>query len=67
MKHIETKMLWIQGRLARGDFRLPKVGADENLADGLTKYVDGRKLDYHLRGVGYLVQSGRHEIAPKLD
>ena len=33
VRHLDTRELWIQERVARGDLRLKKVPGEENLAD----------------------------------
>ena len=64
VKHIETNQLWVQDSIAKGVFRLVKVGTLENLGDVLTKYVDRGRIERHLRNMGFVWESGRHELAP---
>ena len=46
---------------------MKKVGADENLADALTKGVDASAIQYHLEGVGIELREDRHSLAPALE
>ena len=52
VRHLDSRELWIQERVARGDIRLNKVAGEDNLADILTKHVDRKLLDKHLVGIG---------------
>ena len=47
-RHIQTKWLWIQERLAAQDFLLKKVGTEKNLADLMTKALSGLVVRKHL-------------------
>ena len=43
---------------------LEKVGGKSNLADGLTKFVDGKDLAIHVDGIDLENRTGRHTEAP---
>jgi hypothetical protein len=43
-KHIAAKFLWVQKRLALGDFKVEKVHTDSNPSDLGTKYHDTKRL-----------------------
>ena len=47
-RHIQTKWLWIQERMAAQDFILKKVGTDKNIADLMTKALSGSVIRKHL-------------------
>jgi len=47
-RHIQTKWLWIQERMAAQDFILKKVGTDKSLADLMTKALSGSVIRKHL-------------------
>ena len=47
-RHIQTKWLWIQERMAAQDFILKKVGTDKNLADLMAKALGGQVIRKHL-------------------
>ena len=38
IRHLETKWLWLQAQMAKGNIRLEKVASEENLADVPTKW-----------------------------
>ena len=66
IRHLDTRELWIQERVARGDIVIEKVRGEDNVADGLTKHVDKRKMDQYLSECGFEKRSGRHELSPAL-
>jgi len=66
MRHIETRYLWLQERVAKGHLRVHKVHTDDNVADFLTKAVAGNVLDRHLATLGFEFRSGRSEKAKRL-
>ena len=40
IRHLDTRELWIQERVAKGDIVIENVRGEDNVADGLTKRVD---------------------------
>ena len=66
VRHLDSRELWIQERVARGDIMIKKVRGEDNVADGLTKHVDKQKMDQYLRECGFVGRSGRHESSPTL-
>ena len=66
IRHLETRDLWIQERVARGDIMIEKVRGEDNVADGLTKHADKQKLDQFMSECGFEKRSGRHELSPAL-
>ena len=67
IRHIETSQLWLQQKVLEGKLVVSKVKGEDNLADALTKPVDGKLLADHLVRVGSIVCEGRHALAPALD
>ena len=59
--------MWIQDRLAAGDFRLSKVVGSENPADVLTKAVDRACLEKHLSRLLLHNEQGRAASAAQID
>eukprot|EP00972_Heterocapsa_arctica_P085461 12594962-Heterocapsa_arctica.AAC.1 len=47
-RHVQTRYLWIQDRVAKGDFSIVKEPTDENVSDILTKATSGPLLDRYL-------------------
>ena len=41
VRHIEVNQLWLQDRVATGEIEIMKVKGEVNLADALTKHVEG--------------------------
>ena len=66
IRHLDTRDLWIQERVARGDIMIEKVRGEDNVADGLTKHVDKQKMDQFMSECGFEKRSGRHELSPAL-
>ena len=67
IRHIETNQLWLQQKVLEGHLVVSKVKGEDNLADALTKPVDGKLLSEHLVRVGSILLEGRHALAPVLD
>jgi hypothetical protein len=67
IRHIETNQLWLQQKVLEGKLVVSKVKGEDNLADALTKPVDGKLLTEHLVRVGSILPEGRHALAPVLD
>ena len=66
VRHLDTRELWIQERVARGDLVLRKVSGAENIADILTKHVTRSVLDQHLRKIGVVRREGRNTLCPSV-
>ena len=45
IRHLDTRDLWIQERVPKGDIMIEKVRGKDNVADILTKHVDKQKMD----------------------
>ena len=66
MRHIDMYYMWVQQRIARGDFVLDKVDGSVNCADMMTKYLNADRL-YKLMLLHNLhYQAGRAELCPAL-
>ena len=52
LRHVQTRYLWVQERLACKHLRLFKVPGDENPADAMTKSLASSVLEKHLRFAG---------------
>ena len=66
VRHTEVRELWVQYRVAEGEFKIVKVKGEENVADGLTKHVDRQKMEQYMEARGMVRRSGRHELSPKI-
>ena len=52
IRHVETRFLWLQDRVALKHLRIAKVGTDDNPADILTKPMTREKLDKFCAMIG---------------
>lgn len=66
LRHLETNLLWMQERVASSDIIVEKVPGVTNIADALTKHVDGQDLATHISWINAEVKQDRHEIMPNL-
>ena len=51
-RHVQTRYLWIQERVAANDINIVKVPGGENTADILTKVTPGTLLHKHMGAMG---------------
>ena len=66
VRHLDVKNLWVQERVARGDFTMKKVPGEKNLADPLTKNVTRENMEEKMSLAGFVVRDGRHHLSPEL-
>ena len=59
MKHISTKYLWLQERVAMKDVVIAKVGTKEQLADHFSKPLSAAEIVRALQETGLEFRSGR--------
>lgn len=57
-RHIQTRFLWLQERVAMKDLKVNKVGTHDNMADFLTKQLDKNKVMQFVQELGQEVRSG---------
>ena len=48
------------------EIAIEKIGGKSNLADGLTKFVDGKDLAIHVEGIKLENRTGRDKEAPNM-
>ena len=53
MRHIQTRYLWVQERVAEGHIKISCVPGSQNIADVLTKAVSGPLMRRHLQTMGF--------------
>ncbi len=58
-RHVNTRFLWLQDRVACGDVKILKVRTSDQLADPLTKAMTGVARDYLFAKCGLVFVSGR--------
>ena len=66
VRHLATSDMWIQDRLASGDFLLHKVLGSENPSDILTKCIDKATLLKHLKAGNLAMEEGRAASAAQI-
>ena len=64
VRHVEVNQLWVQEKVSSGEVELRKVEGQSNLADALTKHVDGEGVSKHMSGTNQHYAFGRHVIMP---
>ena len=62
-RHIQTRYLWIQEKLAERSFELIKIDTKLNTADICTKALASEAAERHLKAMGFEVVQGRSSIA----
>ena len=67
IRHLAVADLWVQEKVRLKEFTLTKVPGDVNPADLLTKHVDRRLLEKHLRTLNLFFDWGRSSNAPTID
>ncbi len=65
-RHIAVHLLWVQERLAKGDFALVKIPGKTNPADMLTKFLTGDMLDGFIQKWEQEAHEGRSALTPSL-
>ena len=65
-RHVAVHFLWVQEKIARGDFKLSKCWGGENPADLLTKHLSKDKINQFMHMLGVENAQGRAESAPAL-
>ena len=54
-RHVQTRYLWVQDRIAKGHFSIRKVASERNVSDILTKSSFTKQaLDKHLTKLGFM-------------
>ena len=66
VRHLEVSQLWLQEKVNNRDIMVERVKGEDNKADALTKYVGGESIQIHMEQVNAKVESGRHELMPKV-
>ena len=64
VRHLDTRILWIQDRVRTGDVALGKVAGLENPADLFTKYLPIEAASRHCERLGCASREGRAASAP---
>ena len=63
MRHIQTRYLWTQERIAAGHLTLSCVKPEDNHADLLTKIFAFKDIQKHMTAIGQHFEAGRAQVA----
>ena len=62
VRHIHTQFLWVQERLAAGDFSIHKEKTDDNVGDLMTKHLTADKLQRFMAKLDCRSTSGQDDL-----
>ncbi len=65
IRHLDTRLLWVQDMVRAGSIVVEKVAGEENPADLLTKHLASDVLTGHLARLACWPRKGRANIAPR--
>ena len=66
LRHVQTRYLWVQERIAHKDLTVAKVHTSVNFSDMLTKPMSGEELRKFSEMIGQYFHEGRSDTAKKL-
>ena len=66
VRHLDTRLLWIQDKARHGEIGLEKIAGLQNPADALTKYLGSDAMFEHMARAGCRLAEGRARTAPAL-
>ena len=64
VRHLEVRDMWVQDKIAKGEFSVHKVKGKEDVADILSKYMDEASLGMTLQWIVLARRRGRHDLNP---
>ena len=67
MRHLDVQLLWIQGRVRHGDFKVINVPGSTNPADLFTKFLADNRIVMLTDSWGQTFETGRAQSAPKMN
>ncbi len=65
IRHLDTRLLWIQDLVRNGTLHVMKVAGQDNPADLMTKHLATDMISEHLVRLNCWPREGRASIAPK--
>ena len=66
LRHVQTRYLWVQERVRRGEVAVSKVRGDRNPSDMLTKPMGKGKREYFMKMIGQWYMDGRAKMMKML-
>ena len=67
IRHLDTRLLWIQDKARAGEVQLHKAIGAENPSDLLTKLLDAETAGRHAARLGSWKAQGRAAVSPDLE
>ena len=67
VRHIEVNQLWLQEKVNSGEIQVMKVKGEGNLADGLTKPLEGPGVKKHVELTKQEIVAGRSVLTPEFE
>ena len=67
VKHLSTKILWVQQRVKRKDLQIMKEKTDDNSADLMTKYLTIERTTYLMTLLKIEPRTGKHPDALEVE
>ena len=65
VRHLDTRLLWIQEHVRDGAVEVINVKGEDNAADLMTKHLSGDVIFGHLNRLGGEARQGRARLAPR--
>ena len=66
IRHLETRLLWVQHYVYNQLLRVEKIATAENPADLFTKFLDEKRTIMLLKKMGFEYRSGRPKAAKQV-
>ena len=66
LRHVQTRYLWVQERVANEEIKILKVGTHDNLADMCTKSLSAEVSGKHMKNSGQVYTEGRAETSKQI-
>ena len=67
VRHIEVNQLWLQDKVNTGEIEVMKVKGEGNLADALTKPLEGPGVKKHIALTRQELVEGRNVLTPEFE
>ena len=67
LRHVQTRYLWIQERVAKNELKIIAVGTKQNVADLCTKPVNKDTREKHMKTLGQIFATGKASGAKALE
>ena len=65
-RHVQTRFLWVQEKLALKEFELLKVATKDNVADICMKCLPALEAETHMKSMSFIYTEGRAQSAKAL-